>query len=51
MKEKILELHNAGWAPDRIAAQMQIHSKTVREAIAGKDVKKKDVVAAAKKKK
>ena len=51
MKEQILELVKAGWAVDRIAAQMQIHSSTVRDAIEGKEVKKKDVVAAAKNKK
>lgn len=45
MKEQILELYNAGWLPNRIAAQMQIHTKTVMDAIDGKEVTKKKAVA------
>lgn len=41
MKEQILELYNAGWLPNRIAAQMQIHTKTVMDAIDGKEIKKR----------
>ena len=47
MKEQILELYNAGWLPNRIAAQMQIHTSTVMDAIEGKEVKKKEAVDAA----
>lgn len=38
MNEQILKLHSEGWAADRIAAQLMVHSQDVKAIIDGADI-------------
>ena len=52
MRKQIIQLYEAGWRDDRIAAQLQVHTSLVRDIIEGvyvsdEEIKKKAVADAA----